>query len=133
MRIGDWIIAQLGSLSPFRYVAQRCGHPTKRTGKVWAFGHSTNTRMPMNEHDSVDWCLNCIGKMAILCGCGKPIFIGDPVVEYTAKDGRKIIGCMDCADTIADQAGFWQPDETGKGHVHRIQTVYEALMGSKKS
>ncbi|MDK2899472.1 MAG: hypothetical protein PWQ10_659 [Patescibacteria group bacterium] len=129
------------------YTATKCKHRTKRKGNVSAFGETTSTTMPINEDDSVDYCLECIGKMAIRCAwCGKTIFIGDPVTLYIANKSNmpdyamiysesstelsKVIGCLrpSCADTGGDISGFWMPSEDGKGHVHRIKSVYEIIL-----
>lgn len=166
MNIGN-LFLRLDSLSPFRYAAQKCGHRTKRSGPVSAFGRTITTKMPMNKNGSVDYCLDCIGKMAIRCAwCGDQIFIGNPITLYSpgprtgffsseepseAQRARKqddlvvpdgavvyhenpltLVGCLgwNCADTGADRAGFWLPDENGKGRVHRVQTAYEAILGA---
>ena len=165
----DDLFLRLGSLISFRYTAAKCGHRTKRSGPVSAFGRTTTTKMPMNKNSSVDYCLDCIGKMAIRCAwCSDPIFIGDPITLYSpgprtglfsserpseAQKTRKqdgfvvpdgavvyrenpltLVGCLgwNCADTGADRAGFWLPGEDGKGHVHRVQTAYEAILGAKE-
>lgn len=83
MSISD-LFLRLGSLSPLRYTAAKCGHRTKRSGSVSAFGCTITTKMPMNKNGSVDYCLDCIGKMAIRCAwCGDPIFIGNPITLYS--------------------------------------------------
>ena len=165
----DDLFLRLGSLSPFRYTAAKCGHRTKRSGSVSVFGRTTTTKMPMNKNGSVDYCLDCIGKMAIRCAwCSDPILIGDPITLYSPgpragffsseepSEGQKtreqdgfvvpdgavvyrenpltLVGCLgwNCADTGADRAGFWLPGEDGKGHVHRVQTAYEAILGAKE-
>ncbi len=126
MNISHLFLRLREKLSPFRYKAEKCGHYTKRVGSVSAFGLTVITKMPKNHNGSVDYCLNCIGKMAIRCAwCGDPIFIGDPITLYTPYDGfqvpdhavihkkepLKLVGCLgwDCADTISDQAGIWTP------------------------
>lgn len=128
-----------------RYIATKCGHPTKQRGTVSAFEHTITTQMPQNEYGSVDYCLECIGKMAIKCAwCGNPIFIGDPVTLYTPQGDFKIpeyavinnekplqlVGCLrwNCADTGADRAGSWLPNNDDKGYVHRIPTAYERIL-----
>lgn len=63
-----------------------CGHSTRVRGEVSAFKASTTTRMPLNNDGTTDYCLDCIGKMAVRCGwCGEPIFIGDPVTLYSPR------------------------------------------------
>lgn len=129
------------------YTATKCGHRTEQSGPVSAFGHTIIKQMPKNEYGSVDYCLDCIGKMTILCAwCGNHIFIGDPVTLDEPDDGfkipeyavfscdkpRQLVGCLrrKCADTSADCAGFWLPDSDGKGYVHRIPTAYELILGA---
>lgn len=81
----------VGLLNAFRYTATRCGHRTRRKGKVSAFGRTITTEMPMNKSTPVDYCLRCIGKMAIRCAwCGEPIFIGDPITLYTPRGDFKV-------------------------------------------
>lgn len=132
------------------YTATKCGHLTEQNGPVSAFGHTTTTQMPRNEYGSVDYCLKCISEMAIKCAwCGNPIFIGDPVTLYTPLENFKIpehavinnekplqlVGCLrwNCADTGADCAGFWLPNNDGNGHAHYIMTAYERILGASDS
>jgi len=129
---------------PFGKKLAKCGHETKTKGKVTAFGQTITTRMPVNEDGSVDYCLDCIGEMAICCAwCKEPIFIGDIITLYSPVDEDKfalpenaviynkermsVVGCgrITCADTGADYAGYWLPDENGKGKVHRKPTIIE--------
>lgn len=146
MDIHDWWL-RLSTLSPFRYTATKCGHRTKRAGSISAFDENIVTKIPLNSGGSVDYCLDCLGKMAIPCAwCNKPIFIGDPVTLYTSRDGSpvpeqavifnkeplQLVGCLRfyCADTGADRAGFWVPGEDGKGTVYNVPTVYEMMLGA---
>jgi len=70
--------------SPFRYTATKCGHRTKQTGNITAFGRTIIISMPKNKKGSVDYCLECIGKMTIQCAwCRNPIFIGNPITLYS--------------------------------------------------
>lgn len=143
------LFLQLGTLSPLRYEAVKCGHRSKRCGRVSAFSYDLMTKMPKNDKGSIDYCLDCIGKMAIRCAwCSNPIFIGQPVTLYTppsdfqipahaivySQDPLRLVGCLgwDCADTGAARAGFWLPGENGKGRVQRIQTAYDALLKSEE-
>lgn len=141
----------LARLGLRRYMATICGHHTKRTGKISAFGHTVTTKMPINEEGSVDYCLDCIAKMAIRCAwCGHPIFIGRPITLYSPisdnfkipehavvyeREPLQLVGCLrwDCAETGADRAGFWMPGEDGKGCVERVPTVYEMVLATKGS
>lgn len=143
------LFLRFGCLSPLRYKAAKCGHRTKRSGLVSAFGRTITTKMPKNHDGSVDYCLGCISKMAIQCAwCGGSIFIGDPITLYIPsgdfqvpehaviynKESLQLVGCLsgNCADTGADRAGFWLPGEDDKGCVHRVPTVYEAIFGAKE-
>lgn len=138
----------LKSLSPKRYVATKCGHQTKRTGKCTSFGVSYTMQMPQNDDGSVDYCLDCIGNMAIRCAwCGDSIHIGEPITLYTpAKEDFKIpeyagvyslkplrlIGCLgwDCASSGADRSGFWYPGDNGRGGVRRVASPIEIAFGT---
>lgn len=143
------LLPRLRAALPFsrEYHATMCGHQTPCQGHVHAHGGSTFTKMPITGKKTVDYCLDCLGKMAIRCAwCDRPIFIGDPVTLYTPTEGftvpehavvyqtdpLQLVGCLDwdCAFTGADRAGFWYPDPENKGvgHVHRVPTAYELLM-----
>lgn len=128
-----------------KYTADKCGHRTRRYGKVRAFGEAIRMRLELNSNNSVDYCFECLAKMAIRCAwCGRPIFIRDPVTLYIPDDDfeapsyavihrRKpltLVGCMrfGCVDTGADRAGFWLPGEDGRGRVWRVPTVYELML-----
>ena len=141
----DNFFLRLSSLSPFRFTATKCGHRTKRCGAVSAFGRSIIVKMPVREDGSVDYCLDCIGKMAIRCAwCGNPIFIDDSVTLYTPRGDFQVpdhatvyrekplqlVGCLgwNCADSGADRAGFWMPGENGKGCVQRMETPHEMIL-----
>ncbi len=131
-----------------KYVAVACNHPTKREGEVRAFGECTTTHMPLNENGTAEWCLECLGKMAVKCAwCEQVIFIGDPITLYTQtksdfklpanaalykQEPLQVVGClrMSCADTGADRAGFWVPGDDGKGGVHRVASPLELSMVS---
>lgn len=135
-----------GGISLGKKIA-KCGHETKIKGKVTAFGHTTTTKMPVNEDGSLDYCLDCIGKMTIRCAwCKEPIFIGDIITLYSPmkkdefvlpedaviynEERMTVVGCgrITCADTGADYAGSWLPGENGKGKVHRRPTMIEQSM-----
>jgi hypothetical protein len=142
------LFALLDGMNPFRRYTALCGHRTKLTGRVSAFGRSITTRMPKPQNGEVKYCLDCIGSMAIRCAwCADPIFIGDPVTLYISRkpsfeipehavihetEPLQLVGCLgwNCADTGADRAGFWMPGEDGKGKVQRVPTAYERMMGS---
>lgn len=131
------------------YRATLCGHTTKQQGIVTAFGKESALVMPINEQGSVDYCLSCIGKMAIQCAwCKEPIFIGDPVTLYIYPEDklipehavvhdanrRTVVGCLrwNCAETGADRTGFWLPDSKnhGKGCVLRVPSPLEEAMAT---
>lgn len=131
----------------FQHTASKCGHRTYRKGKVSAFGHTITTKMRKNKDCSRDYCLDCLGKMAIRCAwCSRPIFVGDPITLYTPGEGVEVsvhavshnedplqlVGCLgsNCADTGGDMAGTWAPGSNGKGQVRRMPTAFEYLLGS---
>ena len=106
-----WLSAP--ALNPFPYTAAKCGHETKRAGEVTAFEHTTTTKMPLNEEGTVDWCLECLGKMAIRCAwCGDLIFIGDPITLYSPgpRAGFFSSGEPGEAQEARKQEGFVAPD-----------------------
>ena len=126
------------------YIANKCGHRTRRAGWAKAFRERYFVEMPLAVNGSPDYCLACIGSMAILCAwCGDAIHIGNPVTLYTplkkdfvvpdhairySEDPLRLVGCLgwDCAETGGDRAGFWVPP----GEVLRVPTVFEQLLGS---
>lgn len=112
MSISD-LFLRLGSLSPLRYKAVKCGHRTKRGGPVSAFGRTITTKMPKNDDGSVDYCLDCIGKMAIRCAwCGDPIFIGDPITLYSPGPRAGFFSSEEPSEAqkVREQDGFVVPD-----------------------
>ncbi len=130
-----------------RYTAEKCGHRTRRSGRITAFDTYRSKQMPLNNGGTVDWCLDCIGKMTIRCAwCGSPIFVADPITlyvpkklddlpEYAVRYGENpvsVVGCMlmSCADTGADRAGFWMPGDDGKGRVARVPSPLEIAMAT---
>lgn len=125
--------------------ASICGHKTKLKGEVNAFGSTTTTEMDFP--DGPEYCLDCLGKMAIQCAwCGKAIFIGDPITlkvpnesfevpEFAVKyreDPLVLVGCLrgSCTSTIAERAGFWVPAlaDQGQGHVQPTGSIFAAAM-----
>lgn len=143
------LFLMLGSPILPRYRAVKCGHYTKRSGLVSAFGRTVIMKMPKNQRGMMDYCLDRIGKMAVRCAwCGDPIFIGDPITLYTPfgdfkipehavvynRNPLQLVGCLgwNCAETGADRAGFWLPGEGGNGRVQRVPTVFEAILGAKE-
>lgn len=145
MTAKEWFLCLL----KLRYKATKCGHYTKQSGSVSAFGQTIHTKMPKNKNCSFDYCLDCVSKMATRCAwCGNPIFIGEPITLYTpntdfkipeyaviySKDPLRVVGCLsrDCADTGGDVAGFWLPGENGKGHIHRVPTIFETMLSQEE-
>jgi hypothetical protein len=130
------------------HTANICGHKTKRMGFVKGHERDSILTMPLAENGRPDYCLDCIGKMAIKCAwCSCPISIGEPVTLYTPRDtfevpdhavpyteggSNALVGCLrwGCAMGGADRAGFWLPGEDGKGRVRRVPTAIEILMGN---
>lgn len=127
------------------YTAKVCGHKTKLNGLTSSFGDYYKMSMPKNEHGSTDFCLECIGNMAIRCAwCGEPIWVGDPVTLYCVnipfvppkhavrydKDETCFVGCLrsGCCHTGADRQGFWDPP----GEVYRVPSPIEMMMSVLK-
>jgi hypothetical protein len=95
-------------------------------------------KMPLNGIGTTDYCLACIGAMAIRCAwCGKPITIGDRITLYvpddkftapdhavrgTGNNSDALVGCnrRTCADAC-DICGIWMPP----GIVERIVSPVE--------
>lgn len=143
----SYLFRWLGTLNPFLYTAKKCGHRTERDGPVSAFGQTITLKMPTNEDGSVDYCLDCIGKMTIRCAwCGESIFIGQPITLETPdpnseipdyavpydKDSSRLIGCLllGCPRAAGfNRAGFWLPGEGGRGYVYRVPTPLEIAFG----
>lgn len=131
-----------------RYTAEKCGHTTRRSGRYSAFDDYRSRQFPLNKNGTVDWCLDCMGKMTIQCGwCGDPIFVCDPItlyeptetaqvpdyaVQYEENGRTHIVGCLgwDCAETGADRKGFWMPGDDGKGRVARIASPIEIMFAT---
>ena len=126
------------------YVANVCGHKTKKTGLVLSKNGRHTMSMPISENGNPDYCIDCISKMTIRCAwCGDSIHIGDPVTlyvpneiykipEYAVKykeDERCFVGCLgwDCASSGADRQGFWMPP----GKVSRVPSPIEMLLSGK--
>jgi hypothetical protein len=115
-----------------------CGHKTLEKDKVWAFGASDETTIPIID-GKTDYCHRCLEKMAIRCAwCGEVIFIGYPITLYSPRDKdhkmpdyavlhngehNSYVGCLrwNCAESGADRAGFWYPP----GKVYRVPTPIE--------
>lgn len=138
----------LGKKEKVEYVATKCSHRTKGQGPVSAYGQTLMCNIPLNKDGSVDFCLDCIGKMSIRCAwCGEAIFVREPITLYTPRPEFKVpehavvyqenplqlIGClrMGCADSGADRAGFWLPGDDVKGYVRRVPTAYEVILGAQ--
>lgn len=97
---------RLASLIPSYYMATECGHRTRRTGKIRAFGQTLIVRMPINEDGSVDYCLDCIGKMTIPCAwCCEPIFIGEPITLYSPYSRRNFFSSEESSEAQKKRGG----------------------------
>lgn len=154
MKFLSSLMAQLRgttAVAPFvPLTATVCGHTTRRKGKIRALGDWVITEMPLNEHGTVNYCLDCLGKMAISCAwCSKAIFVYDAVTLYSprkpnfalpngavrySEETGAVVGCLrwECADSGADRAGFWVPGFDGKGIVLRTLSPLEAAFRSGK-
>ena len=120
-------------------VQAKCGHSTKRTDQVSAFGQTATTTITPKPGEAPDYCHRCLEKMAICCAwCGKVIFVADPITLYTPRynsyqpkehyvkyrdNPLQYVGClrMNCAQTGSDRAGFWM----SPGQVLRILSPIE--------
>lgn len=137
-----WLI--ISSFMRKTYKANVCGHRTNRTGITTSFGETIITTMPLAKNGKPDYCLECIGKMAIKCAvCESPIHIGDPITLYTLdgkyeipkhavrydKDPQCFIGCLHsgCSDSGINRQGFWVPP----GKVERVPSPIDILMADK--
>jgi hypothetical protein len=132
------------------YTATKCGHRTKKIGRVFAEGgtESAIVEMPLKKDGTIEYCVDCLGKMTVRCAwCSTPIYVGSPITLYTStsKDFKipehavvykesplQLVGClmMDCADTGADCCGFWAVGKNGKGEVIRFPSIFEQLIMS---
>lgn len=130
------------------YTANKCGHKTKSKGVISEGDYTTTIQMPLEENGNPNYCLKCIENMSIQCAwCGDTIGIGSPItlyipkdtfevpdyaVSYTEGESKALVGCLgwECAHTGGDRAGFWLPDDEGKGHVYRVPTAIEAVMAN---
>jgi len=118
--------------------AVKCGHRSRKSGRISAFGDSVFTHLKANSDGTLDYCLACLGKMAIQCSlCKRAIFVGDPIALYHGTQASAVIvgptdsahvGCMFCTDSAANHSGFWVPDEDGKGQVQRILNGFERAL-----
>lgn len=141
-----WFVKYIWAVVFSRQLMAKCGHRTRLKDKVSAFGEYALSTLSINKDGSMDYCHKCIEKMAIQCAwCGKSIFIGDAVTLYSpnkkyevpehtivySQDPLRLVGCMrgNCADTGADQSGFWIPP----GEVKKVPTVIEMLISTGAS
>jgi hypothetical protein len=125
------------------YKANVCSHETNKSGRISSLGRISLMKMPLSENGNPDYCLECIGKMAIECAwCKEPISIGDPVTLYIAneenaselsehavryaEDPQCVVGCLrwNCGQSGIDRQGFWMPP----GQVERIPSPLEMMM-----
>lgn len=102
-----------------------CGHLTRETDKLAAFGKVKEFRLPIKK-GKTPYCHKCLSKMAIRCAyCGNPIHIGDMVIigpavdqgnmfdQYTAfyKGSKIYVVCTDRASCVEvagiAEAGIW--------------------------
>jgi hypothetical protein len=122
------------------YIANVCGHKTKRKGLVSAFGGKIMMQLGLCENGKPEYCLDCIGQMSIQCAwCEGSIAIGDYVTLYAHETNTRIpkhavryhedegllIGCMrkGCGSLFAKKLGIWTPP----GVVKRIPSPVEIL------
>lgn len=124
-----WILSLLRNRTRGKY----CGHPTKVKGRVSAFDVTGTTRMPLNDDGTTDYCLDCIGKMAIRCGwCGEPIFIGDPVTLYSPRSVEKFNAAWEgefAFPTVTDEATGLRLPETAVVYQPTHGRSYPTIVG----
>ena len=126
-----------------KYYAQKCGHLTALKGYIVVFGEKVLISLKPKE-GKVDYCLECIGKMAIRCAwCGRSIMVGEPITLYTPtnpnfkipeyavvyqEEPLQLVGCLrwDCADSGIERAGFW----VAPGRVLRVLSPAEKLLAA---
>jgi hypothetical protein len=105
----------------------------------WGYKGSFSLR----SDGSLPLCADCCTKLTVPCAfCGKPILIGYPITLYVKKksytpppgaicyDGPVFMGCMRCAVTSLDRAGYWLPvddADTLMGHVVRVPNLLEVI------
>lgn len=122
------------------YKANVCGHMTRLAGWAVSMDERYPLTIPLTKNGNPDYCLCCIGSMAINCPwCGRPICIGDAVTLYPSKPGKQPnfrnlrfelpdyrlrVGCarIGCLRRSGDIAGYWHTP----GQVERIQKVAPA-------
>jgi hypothetical protein len=135
------------------YVANKCGHETKKKGEIHFLGEISIMDMPLSENGNPDYCLGCIGDMTIQCAwCKNPIVIGSPITLYIPKENFEIpkhavryenpgktrdslVGCIgwDCADTGADIQGHWMPPGEVKRCMSPIEMCLAANQGEEEN
>ncbi len=148
LKMKFWIIwCAVANIFRKTYPANECKHGTKREGTTVSFGERYVIGMPLAENGRPNHCLECIGKMAILCArCGRPIHIGDNIALYCKQPDMKCLTdkewmkhvhsyqsqaggpvymvCCDrrnCIDTAGDYRGIWLPP----GRVERRPSLFE--------
>ncbi|MCL5406967.1 MAG: hypothetical protein M1429_00480 [Patescibacteria group bacterium] len=105
----------------------RCGHKTKLREEIGPKDDRREITLLLTENRP-DFCLSCLESAIIRCAwCGQTIWPDNPITLYetsqkdfqpkdgsrlySEKDGYKTyVGCLrwNCADTLADRAGFWR-------------------------
>lgn len=134
---------RVSSIFRKKHIASICGHRTKQFGTVVTpLGEKYEMLLPLSDDGRPEYCLACIGKMAIQCTwCGKSICIGEPVTLYSAKetfippdyairyheDENRFVGCLrwECGDGM-DRQGFWYPP----GKVLRTASPIEMILAN---
>lgn len=119
--IGTLVILVWWGWSSRTVPATKCGHRTHTIGSVMIFGKPMAFRL-LVENGETDYCLECIGKMAIRCAwCSNPIAIGDAVTLRPPVAGRKLVnsngcasdeagrylGCLKCGCLRSEEKGVW--------------------------
>ena len=136
------MIAQfLRKMNILKYSSE-CGHPTRRIGRVSAFGCSRKMKAVIKDGQA-EYCFDCLSKMAILCPwCSRAIHIGDlvtafsPILSFQIPDHVRVwreeplalLGCVSrgCIDEFDGVIGRWLPNSMGEGEVVLFRALRRA-------
>lgn len=110
------------------YVANVCGHTTKRKGCIKSLSKPYVMKMPLGKNGNPDYCLDCIAGMSIQCvRCEGEITVGDRVALYLMNEdyvlplatmrfhvhgnSQYAVGCLrwNCVEPGGDCMHIWLP------------------------
>ena len=95
------------------YIANACGHQTKKTGEVRANGARYILSLPLWKNGNPDYCIDCIANMSIKCAwCSHPIRVGDPITLYSPGPRMDFISSEEPSEVqrVRAQDDFVVPD-----------------------